>query len=123
MSTSNLTGRPDREPGGGAEKRSMTITTPNPRRTSPRDVNRTQDGRKRQKLSHDPHNDSHVEDNHELGDEVPRVLQGEESGSSDQSAGKWFSRVNKNGLTGQEQSAELDGALPAAIVPCKLRRC
>lgn len=101
----------------------MTMTTPNPRRTPLTALERTQDGRKRRKLSHGSEKGSHVQDTLEIGDEVPRLLKSQESNSSDQSAGKWFSQANKNGLTGQQQSAELDGTLPAAAVPCKFQHC
>lgn len=99
------------------------MTTPNPRRTPLTALDRTQDGRKRRKLSHSPEKESHVQDTLEIGDGFPRVLKSQESNSSDQSAGKWFSQANKNGLTSQQQTAELNGRLSAAVVPCKLRHC
>ncbi|KAK5942774.1 hypothetical protein PMZ80_005340 [Knufia obscura] len=81
----------------------------NPRRTP---INRLQDGRKRQKLSHNPEKASHAQSSHQIGDEVIRVLHSQDSGSSDQSAGKWFSQANKTGVPGQQKSAEPDDDPP-----------
>lgn len=122
MATANQTNLPEHGLVGGG-RRNMTMTTPNPRRTPLTAPERTQDGRKRRKLSHSPEKESHAQDTLEIGNEVPRVLKSQESNSSDQSAGKWFSQANKDGLTSQQQSAELDGTLPAAVAPCKVRRC
>lgn len=92
------------DPGGPG----MTLTVPNPRRSSAREANVLQDGRKRQKLSHSPKKESQRQKTNEIADETSRVLKSQESGSSDQSGSKWFIAANKNISTSQRGAVEID---------------
>lgn len=99
----------EHEPGG----RRVVITSPNPRRTLPHppltDTKLLQDGRKRQKLSHNSREES--QNTEAIGDEVARVCKSQESGSSDQSASKWFQDASKNMNNVHKEQAELGGTL------------
>lgn len=70
------------------------------------------DGRKRQKLSHSPEEESHREEHEAIGDAVARVLESQESGSSDQSASRWFKSANKNIPHSTRAQTEFDSMLP-----------
>lgn len=96
--------------------RTIQLTTPNPRRTPPRnapaDKRTTQDGRKRQKLSYSPEKESHRQVPPAIGDEVQRVLPSQksgESGSSDQSAGRWFAQASRNATSARHRPGEFNG--------------
>lgn len=101
----------------------MIMPIPNPRRSPPSSRNgrkTTTDGRKRQKLSHTPEDDASGSSTRlEMGNEVPlstRVLASQDSGSSDQSASKWFNAAAHNATPAPKQNADIDGTYNARFV-------
>lgn len=103
---------PKHDPGG---RRAM-LTTPNPRRTTltQKDVKTLHDGRKRQKLSHSPEKEEHGAVRQVVPNQPTRLSSighSQESGSSDNSASKWFSEATQKATTAQRQAPEVDGLL------------
>lgn len=92
----------------GKKQRSMLMTIPHARRTSPtHEVKSLLDGRKRQKLSHSP--EKQFDPTDRIADDAAQMVQSQDSGSSDQSASKWFREANNNLTPAQLHKSELDG--------------
>lgn len=93
------------------EMTNMNTTHPNPRRTSPiQESQRLLDGRKRQKLSHSPDNEA-LNRTARIAYAPAHAARTQESGSSDQSASRWFKDANDNVGPVQSQPSALDGTL------------
>lgn len=65
------------------------------------------DRRKRQKLSHTP--ETRGQGREAIADAVDNRIRSQESGSSDQSASKWFESANKHFRGSQREPSHLDG--------------